>query len=101
MKCKKKVIRLGKTYDKTNKKIELNHNQEIVSKPIILSPGITYSIRRENAEERTFIRRCEAWMVRGHYRHYKSGKVVFIRSHIKGKGRLKDTRYIINGGLTT
>lgn len=92
LKCKKKVIRLEKSY-KNAKKIEVDENQDITSKSIVLSPGITYSIRKESAEERTFVRRCEAWMVRGHYRHYKSGKVVYIKPHQKGKGRLKQTTY--------
>ena len=30
---------------------------------------------------------CELWGVRGHYRHYKSGKVVFIEAYQKGKKR--------------
>lgn len=30
---------------------------------------------------------CPCWEVRGHYRHYKSGKVVFIPSYKKGKQR--------------
>ena len=30
---------------------------------------------------------CECWDVRGHYRHYKSGKTVFIKSYRKGKQR--------------
>lgn len=30
---------------------------------------------------------CPAWSVRGHIRHYKSGKVVFINPYIKGKKR--------------
>lgn len=30
---------------------------------------------------------CPAWSVRGHMRHYKSGKVVFINPYIKGKKR--------------
>ena len=28
---------------------------------------------------------CPAWGVRGHYRHYKSGKVVYIQPHVRGK----------------
>lgn len=32
---------------------------------------------------------CPCWEVRGHYRHYKSGKVVFIPSYKKGKQRDK------------
>lgn len=40
---------------------------------------------------------AEGWSVRGHYRHYKSGKVIFIESFEKGKNRKqasqKKTRY--------
>lgn len=32
---------------------------------------------------------CPCWEVRGHYRHYKSGKVVFIPAYKKGKQRDK------------
>ena len=31
--------------------------------------------------------KCPCWEVRGHYRHYKSGKVVFVSSFKKGKNR--------------
>ena len=30
---------------------------------------------------------CPCWEVRGHYRHYKSGKIVFVRNYKKGKRR--------------
>ncbi len=30
---------------------------------------------------------CECWGVRGHYRHYKTGKVAFIHEYEKGKKR--------------
>lgn len=32
---------------------------------------------------------CPCWEVRGHYRHYKSGKVVFVPAYKKGKQRDK------------
>lgn len=42
-------------------------------------------------------RMAESWSVRGHYRHYKSGKVIFIKSFEKGKNRKqasqKKTKY--------
>lgn len=34
-------------------------------------------------------RYCEAWGVRGHYRHYKDGKTVWVKACIKGKSRDK------------
>lgn len=33
------------------------------------------------------VRRCACWKVRGHYRHYKSGAVVYVRPHVKGPER--------------
>lgn len=30
---------------------------------------------------------CECWTVRGHFRHYKNGKVSFVRSYEKGQKR--------------
>lgn len=38
---------------------------------------------------RKHVIRCAKWNVRGHYRHYKNGKVVFIESFEKGKNRNK------------
>lgn len=42
-------------------------------------------------------RMAESWSVRGHYRHYKSGKVIFIESFEKGKNHKqasqKKTKY--------
>ena len=34
-----------------------------------------------------FIRHCDAWGVHGHYRHYKSGSVVYIAPYVKGPDR--------------
>lgn len=39
--------------------------------------------------ENHFSFKCPCWEVRGHYRHYKSGKVVFVPSYEKGKERGK------------
>lgn len=33
------------------------------------------------------VRSADCWSVRGHYRHYKNGKTVFIKSYEKGKNR--------------
>lgn len=42
---------------------------------------------------------CPCWSVRGHFRHYKSGKVIFVKDYKKGKKRDKmkpiDKTYII------
>lgn len=42
-----------------------------------------------------FVRHCEAWNVRGHYRHYRSGKIGFVKPYVKGKGRLNQKNYVV------
>ena len=37
---------------------------------------------------------CPAWGVRGHARHYKSGKIVYVKPYIKGKCRNDGTKYV-------
>lgn len=34
---------------------------------------------------------CPCWSVRGHYRHYKNGRVIFVKSYEKGKEKGKAT----------
>ena len=60
---------------------------------IILDKGVVFTHVYDNT--RHYERRTEAWSVRGHYRHCKSGKVVFIPPFTKGKGEIKDKNYII------
>ena len=38
-------------------------------------------------------RLTEAWSVRGHYRHYKSGKTVYIDPYMKGNGKTIPKEY--------
>ena len=55
--------------------------------------SIQYVYEPHETQKRNY--HCEAWSVRGHIRHYKSGKSVYISPYTKGKGRLKDTTYLI------
>jgi len=86
----KTVIKLGKRRHQIQ---EMGEKQaaKYQQKPIRIADGISYTWEYENP--RTFNRHCEAWGVRGHYRHYKSGKVVYIQPYTKGSGRLKDSHY--------
>ena len=88
----KTVIKMGKRrhqIQEMGEKRASSYNQ----KPIKIADGISYVWEYENP--RSFNRHCEAWGVRGHYRHYKNGKVVFIHPYIKGSGRLKDSLFEI------
>lgn len=59
-----------------------------------------YTIRdlpKREEHKRKIKRHCLAWSVRGHYRHYKNGKVVFVEQYMKGKkkeaGNYEPKRY--------
>lgn len=46
-----------------------------------ITPDVVEHIRRNTKNHR----HCLAWAVRGHFRHCKSGKVVYVQPHVKGK----------------
>lgn len=95
-KSRKKIIRMVEEEEsKPKQKAAATDNAPIKRKPILLSPGIRYTYQTVRGLPRSFVRHCEAWTVRGHYRHYKSGRVSYIKPHIRGAGRIKDTTYSV------
>ena len=89
---KKSIMKIKSDEKRTFKKSEetaKTYNQ----KPIVLSNGIVYC--KVYDDKRPYKRQCESWEVKGHYRHYKSGKVVFIKAYTKGTGSVNDKKYII------
>ena len=52
----------------------------------------------EDKQKRAFERHVEAWRVRGHIRHLKSGKEVFVHPYVKGdKSKIVDKDYVVGG----
>lgn len=93
----------GKAY-KNRKKIFCSKQYEskvheyeplITNQPIKIEDGIQIIFSNNTEETRDYIRHIEAWGVRGHKRHYKNGKVVFVKPYTKGKGKAKETTYEI------
>lgn len=86
----------AKEYKKSNKKTVNKTDKE--QKDIILLDDLVRYINHSNGHK---IIKCEAWGVRGHFRHYKSGKVIFIKPYKKGKKRNEvkelDRNYILEG----
>lgn len=58
---------------------------------IYLRP-IVFTSEHESPVKRKYTPCENAFSVRGHYRHYKSGKVVYVRPYEKGTGKEKDKR---------
>ena len=58
---------------------------------VYLKP-IVYSSSQENPVKRKYTPCENAFSVRGHYRHYKSGKVVYVQPYEKNTGKEKDKR---------
>ena len=94
-KCQRKIIRLSNAERRSPEVKQGDPYDDSHYKSIVLSPGFKYSYQTGLSMPRSFTRHCEAWGVRGHYRHYKNGKVVYIAPYQKGKGRLKQTTYKI------
>ena len=78
-----------------------NQHQETKNKRKSGKKGHTYIFSRSQNGPR-ILRRGQhasisaAFSVRGHYRHYKNGKVVWIKPYNKGTGDRKDKTYKIN-----
>lgn len=73
----------GKKY-KYSREHRLSTNQ---NKIFLFNDIINYVSDKYIPSKKTHTMVCPSWEVRGHYRHYKSGKVVFIQSFKKGKHR--------------
>lgn len=75
----------GKEYEKRGRGKSKNQEQPIKIGNITI---IHYG-RKNNGYER----KTESWGVRGHWRHYKSGKSIFIQPFRKGNGNVKEAVY--------
>ena len=59
------------------------------NKIYLLDDIITYASEKYVPESGHSEYTCPCWEVRGHYRHYKNGNVIFIKSYKKGKEKDK------------
>ncbi len=82
----KKSNKKGKHKNKTIRKINLTNIRHVKE----------YSNTNINTDKRNYERHTESWTVRGHYRHYKSGKVVWIEPSTRGTGKPQGKVYNIN-----
>lgn len=92
---------------KERKKIQVGHptkkkknKSKKKNKAIINNLKTVYKLKtddkiRESFEEKIkkYNERVISWTVRGHFRRYKNGKVVWVKPHKKGKGELKEKEY--------
>lgn len=94
LKCQTKIMHMTqKANTRIVKQGELFDDSQYP--PIVLSPGIKCYIVCAPNNQHEYTRHCESWGVRGHYRHYKNGKVVYIAPFTKGSGRLKQSTYLV------
>ena len=79
-------------YTKTIKKQEEifsegKGNKKRYKTKIVLKSHYEVSFKNYSVKHIRHIFKCLCWGVRGHYRHYKNGKVVFVQAFRKGKER--------------
>lgn len=86
---------------KENANIEKKKKQSVEHKIYLLDEIVDYVIEKGLTLHSSVTHKinCPCWSVRGHFRHYKSGKVIFVKDYKKGKKRDKmkpiDKTYII------
>ncbi len=76
------------------KQVASNHSKLRKKK----SSSVCYIVRRKsrerksNGEKRAYTKHAGTFDVRGHYRHYKSGKTVWVNEYEKGTGKKKSEK---------
>lgn len=86
-KAMKEKHRTEKVRRQAQKKEQTSSNTHQAPGSIKITNGIHYFYKYEEKTETAHHMNCELWSVRGHYRHYKSGKVSYIAPYQKGKAR--------------
>lgn len=84
-----------KTTDiKDIEKIHKNTERKIILNGLKIISGDTEFIKKLSSKKRQ--RFIESWNVRGHYRHYASGKVTYVKPYVKGKkdGKITPKTYV-------
>lgn len=57
-------------------------------------PRVVYTLNPTGEITRSgYDRHKDSWLVTGHWRHYKSGKKVWINPYVKGEGELEQKKY--------
>lgn len=83
----KERYRIEKFRNRATHKAKMSPSKLSEPSPIWIRDGIQYAYTYEDEPKTHREILCELWSVRGHYRHYKSGKVTFIAPYQKGKKR--------------
>lgn len=93
--CNKNIIVQTKRNSDKNIKSAMNVNiYEVTYKTICMSnKKYIYVDECNNHSIRKFERKTDSWSVMGHFRHYKNGKIVFIKPFTKGQGQKINHKY--------
>lgn len=91
------IVRAKRNSDNNFKSVTNTHIYEVTSYTICISDKkYVYVNGYNNHSTRKFKRKADSWNVMGHYRHYKNGKIVFIKSFTKGQGIKTNHKYRIS-----
>lgn len=88
----RKIVKEDKVFKNVIKKAR--HKSSKSKNRVVKLTAIQYTFDYEqNNNPRPYERHAESWRVRGHWRHYKSGKSVWIEPYTKGKGEIEPKTY--------
>lgn len=89
-------IKEVKQQEKTRQKAKQNNDKQSINNTIKIN---NIKIKTNNAKIIKSVRKnnriAEKWGVRGHFRHYKNGKVIYIKPYEKGTGEKNTKKYIL------
>ena len=75
---------------KEQKQIESKHKN---SKKRVTSTTYLFHHFRGGSHSKGYTKPSHAFSVRGHYRHLKNGKTVWVKEYVKGEGKPKERTY--------
>ena len=86
----KKRLKRGRTQNNKHKKTRKSKNKIKITKILRIQNNEVQDFLKEHSTHKIT---CPSWGVSGHYRHYKNGKVVWIKPYKKGKKRDSNKDY--------
>lgn len=92
-----KTKKVTKEHKTSTSIVRTDKQKSLVSRTVLSIDGKVKYITSNNSTAKNIIRKkyirtATSWSVMGHYRHYKSGKTVFVNGYLKGQDSSKRKR---------
>jgi len=83
----------GETRDRYIKDTGIKTSYKYNGKINVLDNRV-YKLTTTVAEKKEYMRHIGRWVVRGHWRTYEDGKIIWINEYLKGDGKVENREYV-------